>query len=342
MRASILIPAWNEAGTIERTLRSVAELHVPFSTEVIIAAGGTDNTYQLAQEWQSESFRRTVCLRQADTEGKAGALVNAIRESTGDHLLFLDADTLVPQEWLQRVVEALGTYDAVSCNYEPRSVGKVATAHALVRKWRSIGSGGHGLAGWATIGVRRDVVEDIGVDNLFPEQTGGGVDTFFYRTLQSNNCAIGFVREVNVETHLPSSISQLWESNTRWHSIYYDLDHVSLVDKMNLFGRSLTVTTAPVITLVVGAFTLLIGHISPILEDISLIIISLTLLVWALFLFKIARNVATAVQVERRAIHWAPQYLFTEYLYHVTRVVAYLLRFLGFRDPVHHFQGERD
>jgi glycosyltransferase involved in cell wall biosynthesis len=341
MNASILIPAWNEAGTLEHTLDAVGNLRVPFETEVIIVAGGADETYEIARNWGSEQFSRIKSLQQTNTDGKAGALTKAIRASSGKQLLFLDADTLVPKPWLIRVVEALENYDAVSCNYEPRNIGRIATAHTLIRKWESIGSGGHGLAGWATIGVNRSVVDGIGVENVFPRQTGGGVDAYFYRVLDEYGCSVGFLRDVFVKTHIPSTVGQLWQMNTRWHAVRYDLDDNTIRARINQFSRSLVVIGSPIVALSSGTLLSLIAPDN--LEFLYLIslffVLSTVAIGW--FLTKTARHIITAYQIDSRALHWAPQYLFTEYLYHGARVVAYSLRFLNVQGRVHHFKGER-
>lgn len=340
IQASILIPAWNEAGTLEQTLESVAGLRIPFEAEVIIIAGGTDGTYEIGQNWESEQFSRVQCLQQADTDGKAGALAKAIRTSVGNHLLFLDADTLVPEMWLIRVVGALEDYDAVSCNYEPRNVGPIATAHAMIRKWESMGNGEHGLAGWATIGVTRRIVEEIGVENLFPDRTGGGVDAHFYQVLDEYGCSVGFIRDVFVKTHIPSTVNQLWQMNTRWHSICYDLDD-SAKTRINQFIRSLIVTGSPVVAVLSGSLILLYNLNYELLLYILYVGFTISSFAIGIFLTKTTRHIITAYRVDTETLHWAPQYLFTEYLYHVARVAAYSMRFLNVRESIHHFKGER-
>jgi len=84
-RASALIPAYNEADVIARTIE--AALRIPGVDEVIVGDdGSTDGTADVAR---TAGAHQVITLKHS---GKGGAL-NAIRESaSGDVFLLLDAD----------------------------------------------------------------------------------------------------------------------------------------------------------------------------------------------------------------------------------------------------------
>jgi glycosyltransferase involved in cell wall biosynthesis len=107
---SVLVPAYNEAGTIVTVLERVAE-HVPFRTEVIVVDdGSTDGTASLAEE-----MKDTIVLRQGTNRGKGAAVRAGIARSTGDIVLIQDADLEYDPVDIPRLLEPLtrGVADVV-------------------------------------------------------------------------------------------------------------------------------------------------------------------------------------------------------------------------------------
>lgn len=94
---SVLIPALNEAATIERSLRSVAEQTIDH--EILVVDGGSsDETARIARR-----FARVV----ESPRGRARQMNAGAAAAQGDVLLFLHADTTLPANGLQRIREAL-------------------------------------------------------------------------------------------------------------------------------------------------------------------------------------------------------------------------------------------
>ena len=95
---SIIIPAFNEAATIEQFLKSVRERAK--SVEIIVVDGGSsDGTFELAQN------RCDQCLRSA--LGRALQMNTGAAAASGDIFWFLHADTEVPADCVQRIYDAL-------------------------------------------------------------------------------------------------------------------------------------------------------------------------------------------------------------------------------------------
>lgn len=96
---SIIIPTMNEAIYIEETLKSVVGQCPSFDFEIIVCDGGSkDNTVEIARK-----YARVVV---SSKQGTGTQLDYAANLSKGKILVFLDADTLLPEGYLQRVYES--------------------------------------------------------------------------------------------------------------------------------------------------------------------------------------------------------------------------------------------
>jgi glycosyltransferase involved in cell wall biosynthesis len=99
---SIIIPALNEEAVIGHCLRSIRRLNTEhFCCEIIVVDNGSDdNTTQI-----SESYGATVLIKKG---GTISSLRNyGAKASRGDILAFLDADCVVPKDWLERSLHYL-------------------------------------------------------------------------------------------------------------------------------------------------------------------------------------------------------------------------------------------
>ena len=89
MRVSFLIPAYNEAATIEAVLEAVAAL--PLESQIVVVDdGSTDDTAALVERW-AEGRDGLVLLRQSN-RGKGAAIRAAIPHADGDVIVIQDAD----------------------------------------------------------------------------------------------------------------------------------------------------------------------------------------------------------------------------------------------------------
>jgi ubiquinone/menaquinone biosynthesis C-methylase UbiE len=103
---SVIIPARNEAGNIERLLARVPELGS--GTEIVFVEGhSTDDTYAaILRAVEAHPHRRCTVLQQTG-KGKGDAVRLGFAKATGDIVMILDADISVAPEDLARFYEAL-------------------------------------------------------------------------------------------------------------------------------------------------------------------------------------------------------------------------------------------
>jgi glycosyltransferase involved in cell wall biosynthesis len=136
MKVSILIPCFNEIGTIRQLLDMVEEAQVPDREIIVVDDCSTDGT----REWlQAEADQRPIKLvLQEVNQGKGAALRAGIQHATGDVLLIQDADLEYdPREYprlLQPIVE-----DRADVVYGSRFRGE--GPHRVLFFWHRVGNG---------------------------------------------------------------------------------------------------------------------------------------------------------------------------------------------------------
>lgn len=92
---SVVIPAYNEAPTLESVLDKVAAVKFALRMELIIVDDGSkDETAAIARGWaaRNESDRMAVKVISKQNGGKGTAVRRGITESTGEYVIIQDAD----------------------------------------------------------------------------------------------------------------------------------------------------------------------------------------------------------------------------------------------------------
>lgn len=147
-RISIIIPAWNEDEEIVATLSALQNLRNQ-SVEIIVADGGShDSTVALAQPLAD----LVICAG----HGRAQQMNTGARRANGDILLFLHADTRLPENAHQLISEGLAKTDKGWGRFDVRLSGRHPLLRVVERmmNWRSRVSGI--ATGDQAIFVRRD------------------------------------------------------------------------------------------------------------------------------------------------------------------------------------------
>jgi rSAM/selenodomain-associated transferase 2 len=166
---SVVIPALDESAALEQTLRSLRNQKGRGLLEVILADGGSrDGTVErflsLTRGWAPAGIEPRALS--VSGPGRALQLNAGARAARGDVVLFLHADTLLPEEGVLGVLAALRDPRVVGGGFrhrfrEPglslRAISVWATARSVLRRLHY---------GDQAIFVRRDLFERLGG---FPE-----------------------------------------------------------------------------------------------------------------------------------------------------------------------------
>lgn len=106
---SVIVPCYNEAGTIHELLDALNAQTYPRDTmEVVIADGiSTDGTPSVIADWQAQHTDLKIRVIENPIRSIPAALNLAIKASTGEIIVRMDAHSKPHWEYIERVVAAL-------------------------------------------------------------------------------------------------------------------------------------------------------------------------------------------------------------------------------------------
>lgn len=105
MRFSIIVPVLNEEAVLEHHLNNLVRQISHYDCELLVIDGGsTDRTVEIAQ-----LFGKVI----PSQRGRATQMNSGARVATGEILLFLHADTLLPDDAFCAIEHALNAQDVV-------------------------------------------------------------------------------------------------------------------------------------------------------------------------------------------------------------------------------------
>src|SRR5690606_17749475 len=99
---TVLVPAYNEAEVLERSVRSLLASRYKRLSVVIVDDGSKDATLDVARRL-AKRYKRVKALHQPN-RGKSAALNKGLYHSKGEIVISIDADTLFEPDTVERLV----------------------------------------------------------------------------------------------------------------------------------------------------------------------------------------------------------------------------------------------
>lgn len=332
---SIVVPAWKERDTLEYCLHSLRALDYPHM-EAIIVAGGPDGTYEAA--CASCANQELFQVVEQQPHGKNAALNQGIKIAKGEVLVLLDADSIMPPEWLKTLVVPLTESHPVVCgDFRPLR----ETTISLGMQMEQIATRGieqyAGLHGAGGIALRREIIERLG---KLPEDVFVGVDWDLNARLAVMDINCVFCPRAVLHTEIPVTLKDYWHTEVRWRrahlaSLFRHSGH--FLSNPGAFITSLYIYILAWFTILSGliaGFILFLGHDS---IQLTAPILWLILVTW-LLLRRSALVAAVATytqQWEWLRLAWAPALLLS------TTLVAIIPATLTLKKNQTHFKGPR-
>jgi cellulose synthase/poly-beta-1,6-N-acetylglucosamine synthase-like glycosyltransferase/peptidoglycan/xylan/chitin deacetylase (PgdA/CDA1 family) len=215
---SVVVPAYNEAVVIARTVGSLAASEYPDFDLVVVDDGSSDGTAEIVEGLGLDGVR---VVRQRNA-GKAAALNTGTRLTKGEIVVMVDADTIFEPETLRRLVQPFAdpAVGAVSGNT------KVGNRRTILGRWQHI----EYVIGFnldrrmydvlqctptvpgAVGAFRRDVLEEIGgVSGATLAE-----DTDLTLAIGRSGRRVVYAEDARAWTEAPATLSGLWRQRYRW------------------------------------------------------------------------------------------------------------------------------
>ncbi len=224
MRLSVVVPCLNASATIAVQLEALARQTWSGEWELILADNGsTDDTLAVARSYEHR-FPDFRIVDASTRRGPAHAQNEGVRASTGEAILFCDADDKVAPNWLEAMGEALLGHDFVASRLEFR---ELAALTSDVRHAQEDGLNVYRYppflphAGNGSLGVRRSVHDAVGG---FDESMFGLFDTDYCFRVQLMGIPLYYVAETVVHVRSRKTLFGLFKQaqlNGAWNVVLY-------------------------------------------------------------------------------------------------------------------------
>ena len=101
MKVSVVIPTLNSAATLEKCLASIRRNKTRFPYEIIVVDGGsTDGTVEIARKYADKVLIEDARFPKINRN-------KGVRAAEGEVICFTDSDCVVPENWIDGLVDAL-------------------------------------------------------------------------------------------------------------------------------------------------------------------------------------------------------------------------------------------
>lgn len=109
---SVVIPAYNEAENIERTVASLLDQTMPRSEYeiVVVDNNSSDNTWEIISRLPVKAVKQSM-------QGCGPAKQKGLEEAAGLYVLNADGDVFYPKEWIERMSKPLREDGRIACVY---------------------------------------------------------------------------------------------------------------------------------------------------------------------------------------------------------------------------------
>ena len=200
-KISIIIPIFNAAQNLSKTLESICEQNYTNLEIILVDDGSTDDSGNICEKWAVIDERIQVYHK--ENGGVAEARNYGLKRMSGDYVMFIDADDLAKQEYIEKMVDAAERTDALlvvckhmsgACNspddflaFKPSDTPKVTIVKLNDYRWTGKY---HHTTCWGAL-YSASLIKDL----YFEKDLMVGEDTLFFAMAMKNTNAFTFVDE---------------------------------------------------------------------------------------------------------------------------------------------------
>jgi glycosyltransferase involved in cell wall biosynthesis len=216
MKLSVLIPCRNGGKTLGQQLEAVCAQEWADGFEIIVVDNhSTDDSASVVRKYQ-DRFDRIHLVAAHQGLGRGYALNCGIRESTGDAIVFCDADDEVAPGWLCAMGQALREHDFVAGRIDLSKLNDptVVGVHAQSQGLQRIPYPPYlPHAGGGTIGIKRWLHDVVGG---FDETFRYLQDTHYCLRIQLAGHSLHFVPEAVIHVRMRDRVKEVFRQARQW------------------------------------------------------------------------------------------------------------------------------
>ena len=218
MPVSVIVPAYNEAAGIARTVRALVDSEYPQVEVIVVDDGSTDETAHAVARLRLPGVR---VVRQPN-RGKPAAIQTGLAQARSDLIVLLDGDTVFEKDTIYRLVQPFAdpSVGGVAGN------AKVGNRRGLLAMWQHIEYvigfnldrrlydllGCMPTVPGAVGAYRRQALEQVG------PVSGATLaeDTDLTMTVVASGWRVVYEEFARGWTEAPATLGQLWRQRYRW------------------------------------------------------------------------------------------------------------------------------
>jgi len=115
-RISVIIPIYNMEKYIDRVLQSlIYQLDENNDEIIIIDDGSTDSSLKICEKYKSNYLN--IRIEKTKNSGPSSARNYGIKISTGEYIIFIDADDYIEDGYIENLIANVKKYPLVICGY---------------------------------------------------------------------------------------------------------------------------------------------------------------------------------------------------------------------------------
>jgi glycosyltransferase involved in cell wall biosynthesis len=203
---SVVIPTYNEAGDIGDTIREVLAQTLPALDVIVVDGGSVDGTVEKLRALSGGG--RVTVIEEGERRGVSAARNAGMRMAKGDVIVILNADVLLPPDFLARLAEIYqrGDVDLLSVDSEVSNLEGFSGRYSHAEHRLKYGASS---VGWSEgFSCRRDAA----LAASFPEEIpgAGGEDVEFVDRLLKAGYAWKVDYSICVKHRVPDTWAGFW------------------------------------------------------------------------------------------------------------------------------------
>ena len=218
---TILIPAYNEGGTILQSIKSALSQNYPKLEVIVVDDGSGDDTFEKANSIKDSRLK----VFRKKHEGKAKALNFGLQRASGEIITTIDADTLLAPNAIRELVKRIYSKEIVGAGGQIRVLGSSFLERAqdvehfriaMFRRAKELED--LSVAPGPLSAFRKTILREIGG---FVESK---VEDYATTKAIKKLGKVVYAPKAKAYVKMPSKLSELWLQRKRW--FLGDLEHL--------------------------------------------------------------------------------------------------------------------